>query len=113
MANGNNSKESATWICGPRHSIRQQRIPGYTGFISGMTSENVFSKSYAKATSKSLAGRVVTGADLAPNNRYVSQNAKAFSPKNFRRIVERPDLDCKRDYLEYTKAINFADQGNK
>lgn len=104
---GNHSKNSRTWIGGPRHECREQKVPGYTGFIHGKESENVFSKSFAKATSKSLAGRIPTGADLSPKQRYTSQNASAFSPKNFRRTVENPEIDVKRDYLEYTRAVNL------
>jgi hypothetical protein len=40
---GNLSRYSRTWINGPQHNIREQRIPGYTGFIPGIKSENVFS----------------------------------------------------------------------
>jgi hypothetical protein len=40
---GNHSRYSKTWINGPQHNIREQRIPGYTGFIPGIKSENVFS----------------------------------------------------------------------
>lgn len=60
---GNLSRYSKTWINGPLHNIREQRIPGYTGFIPGIKSENVFSQTYSKNTAKSMANRVTRGAD--------------------------------------------------
>ena len=38
---------------------------------------------------------------------------KAFSPKNFRRIVEKPDIASKKDYFEYSKVLNHEESGNK
>jgi hypothetical protein len=113
MTYGNHSKDSKTWIAGPRHETREQNVPGYTGFIRGKEAENVFAKSFAKATSKSLAGRIPTGADLSPNQRFTSQNMHAFSPKNFRRTVENPELEVKRDYLEYARAVNLMNTNEK
>lgn len=60
---GNLSRYSRTWINGPQHNIREQRIPGYTGFIPGIRSENVFSQTYTKNTAKSMANRITRGAD--------------------------------------------------
>ena len=48
MMVSNLSKNSKTWMCGPQHETRNQSIPGYTGFIPGVQSENQFSNSYAK-----------------------------------------------------------------
>jgi hypothetical protein len=44
---GNKSKEAKSWINGPTHEIRNQCLPGYTGFIPGIKSENVFSTTFA------------------------------------------------------------------
>ena len=43
---GNNSRDGENWCCGPNHMIRKQQVPGYTGHIKGLVSENLFSKSY-------------------------------------------------------------------
>ncbi len=43
MILGNHSKNSKTWINGPTHEIRNQCLPGYTGFIPGVKAENVYS----------------------------------------------------------------------
>ena len=71
---GNGSKNSTTWLNGPTHNIRNQCVPGYTGFISGVKSENLFSKSYAENTAKSFKTKITRGADLSPDKRFVSMS---------------------------------------
>lgn len=36
MMVSNVSKNSKTWLCGPQHEIRNQSVPGYTGFVPGI-----------------------------------------------------------------------------
>jgi len=60
---GNLSRYSRTWINGPLHNVRPQQIPGYTGYISGVKSENAFGQTYTKDTAKSLANRIKRGID--------------------------------------------------
>ena len=103
---GNNSRESATWLNGPKHNIRNQCVPGYTGFISGVKSENLFAKSYADNTAKSFKEKITRGADLAPEKRFVSMSQKKYNDKHFRRVQQSPDNTSKRDYLEYMMTIN-------
>jgi hypothetical protein len=67
---GNLSRYSNTWINGPLHNVREQRIPGYTGFIPGVKSENVFSQTYTKQTAKSIADRIKRGPDQVPENKF-------------------------------------------
>ncbi|MCQ2819669.1 MAG: hypothetical protein MJ252_20585 [archaeon] len=56
----NRSKEATTWICGAKHQIRPQHIPGYTGHVRGVNIEQsekgspLFGMSYAKATSVAI-----------------------------------------------------------
>ena len=109
MSLGNNSRNALSWIGGPKHEIRDQRIPGYTGFIPGVQAENLFSKSYSRCAAKSLNGTIMRGADLSPDRKYVSQTMKEYSPVNFRRIVERPELASKKDYVEYSATINVKE----
>ena len=72
---GNKSKDSNTWLNGPKHNIRNQCIPGYTGFISGVKSENLFSRSYADNTAKSFkGGKITRGADFSPEKRFITMN---------------------------------------
>jgi len=58
---GNKSKDAKSWINGPTHEIRNQCLPGYTGFIPGVKAENVFSTTYASNTAKSFANKIAKG----------------------------------------------------
>jgi len=71
---GNYSKNAVSWICGPKHEIRDQRIPGYTGFIPGIQAENVYSKSYTRCAAKSLNGRIDRQNELSPERRFKTQH---------------------------------------
>ena len=113
LAVSNLSKYSKTWLAGPQHEVKNQCIPGYTGFIPGVQSENVFSKSYSKNTAKSFNGKIVRGHDLPPEKRFVSMTQKKYNEKNFRRIVEKPDIASMRDYLEYTMTLNKDQKANR
>ena len=63
---GNLSKTSVTWMNGPMHNIRNQCIPGYTGFVSGINSENLYGKSYSHNTAKSFKNSITRGFDHSP-----------------------------------------------
>ena len=67
---GKTSKNSVTWVNGPQHEIRNQCIPGYTGFISGVKSENVYAKSYANTTAKSFKDTITRGGNLEDFKRF-------------------------------------------
>lgn len=103
---GNLSRYSKTWINGPLHNIREQRIPGYTGFIPGVNAENVFSQTYTKNTAKSMTSRITRGADQVPKNKFRTMNMKKFNETNNRRLLEVPAEQNFKDYLEYTMTIN-------
>lgn len=103
---GNMSKTSCTWMNGPTHEIRNQCVPGYTGFISGINSENLYGKSYSNNTAKSFKGKIPRGFDHEPSKRFASQNMTTYREKNFRRIAENPEYASRRDYLEYMVMIN-------
>jgi hypothetical protein len=45
MVYGTRSAKAANWICGPTHKNKNCFIPGYTGHIKGIISENVFGNS--------------------------------------------------------------------
>jgi len=55
MMLGNRSRNARTWINGPTHEIRNQCLPGYTGFIPSVKAENIFATTYASNTAKSFA----------------------------------------------------------
>lgn len=83
---GNWSKHAQNWIAGPTHEICMQHIPGYTGHVPGVISENLFSKSYAKCTSSAIGKRNPRGHDVPSHVRYLSLNKQEYNPKNFRRF---------------------------
>lgn len=83
---GNWSKTGKNWICGPTHEVSLQHVPGYTGHVPGVVSENIYSKSYAKCTSTAIGKKHPRGYDVTPKVRYLSQNRQEYNPKNFRRF---------------------------
>ena len=107
---GNMSKTSVSWMNGPMHNIRNQCIPGYTGFVSGVNSENLYGKSYSHNTAKSFKGKILRGFDHEPQKRFVSQNQKVFKETASRRIADRPEFRSRRDYLEYMMSMNLDAQ---
>ena len=103
---GKKSRDSVTWVNGPNHEIRNQCIPGYTGFISGVKSENVYAKSYSNTTAKSFSNNITRGGNLADVKRFQSSSRKAYNEKRNARILESPVHANKRDYLEYMMTVN-------
>lgn len=83
---GNRSLAAKTWICGPTNEVRKQFIPGYTGHIKGLVSENLFAKSYAETTSKAIGKKHPIGAVMSPKQRFQSEFSSQFRSKNFRRF---------------------------
>ena len=83
---GNVSRRARNWMSGPTHRINEQRIPGYTGHIKGMESENLFGTTYGSLTSKAFTKRHPIGHDLNPKNKFKSHFKESYNAKNFRRI---------------------------
>ena len=103
---GNNSRMARNWIGGPTHEFYNQRIPGYKGHVPGIVSENLFAKSFAKCTKTALHNEMERGHDHPARKRFLSQNQTEFCTGNFRRYVETPMLQNKRDYEEYAHFVN-------
>lgn len=112
------SKKAWNWIWGPNDQIRYQQIPGYTGHVPGIKSENLFSKSYARTTATANSNKRFNrnlGQTPAAKDRFKSHNQKEFSPVNFRRYLENPGIIVKKDYQDYANSINHEkfNQKNK
>ena len=60
-----------------------------------------------------MQGKIKKGHDLSPDQRFRTYQQKAFSPKNFRRVVENPDIASRKDYFEYSKILNHEENYNK
>ena len=107
MILGNRSRDAKTWINGPTHEIRNQCLPGYTGFIPGVKAENIFSTTYAANTARSFSNQIPKGHIGSPTERFTSFQAEKFSTNANRRILGDPNQALRRDYIEYTISENF------
>ena len=103
---GNWSKYAGNWISGPTHEIRMQHVPGYTGHVKGMISENLFSKSYARSTATAISKKHPIGPDLDAKARFNCTQRQEFNPKNFRRFVEDKSMRPTKDYNDFSRYLN-------
>jgi hypothetical protein len=85
---GNRSSYGPTWIGGPTHMLYAQHVPGYQGYVSGIYSENLFGKSYAKTTQKAIKQNYPKGFDINPEAKYKSYYESAFNENKNRRISD-------------------------
>lgn len=106
MMIGNKSKNATSWLQGPTHEIRNQCLPGYTGFIPGVKAENAFAVTYANNTANSFTNSIPRGAVCSPDERFKTMTGTKFSPQRNRRIAERSEFQPRRDYIEYAIAVN-------
>ena len=51
---GNHSKHGENWLGGPTQNVKAQHIPGYSGYIPKINSENLYGKSFAKVSGISI-----------------------------------------------------------
>lgn len=101
----NRSKEARTWICGSKHQLYPEHIPGYTGHISGIETttkkgSNIFGMSYAKATSVAVKGDYTNSTDLPKEERYLSEMKDKFVPPKRRSDEEERELQKKLEEKE-------------
>ena len=69
---GTHSRFAKNWACGPNHMIRNQQVPGYTGHIKGLVSENIFSASYGNSTAKAIGKKHPVGHEVNAKERFLS-----------------------------------------
>lgn len=81
-------------------------MPGYTGHIKGLISENLFAQSYGNSTSKAIGKKHPIGHNVVPKERFRSQNTNQYRSKNFRRFADKPFMEPRKDYDDYTRFIN-------
>lgn len=93
-------------MAGPNHKVCQQHVPGYTGHVPGIKSENLFAKTYAKNTVNAIGFQHPKGHDVPVKVRYTSMTKTEYKPKNFRRFIEQPAIQPKKDFNDYTKYVN-------
>jgi len=61
-------------------------VPGYTGHIKGLISENLYSESYGNSTAKAIGKKHPIGHEVDPKVRFTSQNSQIYKAKNFIRF---------------------------
>lgn len=110
---GNWSKYAGNWISGPTHEIKTQHVPGYTGHVKGLVSENLFSKSYAKVSANAISRRHPIGHEGTAKSRFSSMQRSEYTPQNFRRFVESKETKPKKDYDDFAKFINESHSAKK
>lgn len=74
-----------------------------------MISENSHGKAYARSTATAInrkQNNSVQGQRVTVRDTFTTTSKKEFSPVNFRRYLERPDIMQNRDYYDYSKNLN-------
>ena len=113
----NRSKEARTWICGNKHQLYPEHIPGYTGHVTGIETttkkgSNIFGMSYAKASSIAVKGAYCNQADLPKDERYISEMKDRFvRPKT--RSYEEERILREHDEALKPKIIVTSEQDEK
>lgn len=115
----NRSKEAKTWICGNKHVLYPEHIPGYTGHVTGVETttkkgSNIFGQSYAKASSIAIKGDYCNQTDLPVNERYTSEMKSKFDKPKIRSFSEARELkqieDSKKEKQNYNIIENPKDR---
>ena len=93
----NKSKDARTWICGNKHVLYPEHVPGYTGHITGIESNlkkgsNIYGTSYSKASSIAIKGAFCNQYDLPVNERYTSEMKERFQKPRMRSFSEARTL---------------------
>ena len=102
----NKSKDARTWICGNKHVLYPEHIPGYTGHITGIESNlkkgsNIYGTSYAKASSIAVKGAFCNMIDLPVSERYTSEMKERFQKPKMRSFSEAKVLEKEEEINQY------------
>ena len=108
----NRSKDAKTWICGNKHVLYPEHIPGYTGHITGIETTNkkgcnIFGTSYSKASSIAIKGNYCNKTDLPVNERYKSEMKDRFQKPKIRSFSEARELNKEEEKKK--NKINFIE----
>ena len=103
---GNHSKGGQTWIGGPTDNLKSQHVPGYSGFIPQVASENLYGKSFAKTSAKAINAEFEKGTEQTPFEKYNTEQKTAFNKENHRELQDTMDPAEVKDVND---AYNFHD----
>jgi hypothetical protein len=76
---GNLSIFAKNWVAGPTHEIRDQHIPGYTGHLKGLVSENLHSDTFGNTSFRALYRKHPVGHDVNGKERFLSENQQQYT----------------------------------
>ena len=107
----NRSKYADTWICGNKHVLYPEHIPGYTGHVTGIETTNkkgcdIFGTSYAKASSIAIKGDYCNKTDLPVNERYKSEMKDRFQRPKIRSFSEAKQLQKEEEEKKKKNNLN-------
>lgn len=91
----------STWVCGPTHNVQDQHIPGYTGHVHGMYSENLHGRPFSKLTADSLNGRVEAGFIINEDQRFRVNQKEDFCDPRRQKTLYTGTLEHKKTKQVY------------
>lgn len=94
---GNHSKAGENWLGGPTNNIKAQHVPGYSGFVPHLKSENLIGKSFAKTSGSAINGEYENGQQISQKTRFSTIAGQEFVKDQFRRLKEDIDPAEARD----------------
>ena len=109
----NKSKDARTWICGNKHVLYPEHIPGYTGHITGIESNlkkgsNIYGTSYSKASSIAIKGSFCNMIDLPVSERYTSEMKERFQKPRMRSFSEERELNKEEEDKKRNSGYGFT-----
>ena len=102
----NKSKKGDNWLGGPTQNLKAQHIPGYSGYVPQIKSENLFGNSFAKSTGAAINTEYNKGQVPPLNERFQTLNQAQFGKDNFRRLKNDVEPAETKDMSD---ASNFHD----
>lgn len=103
---GNHSKHGDNWLGGPTNNVKAQHIPGYSGYVPQIKSENIYAQSFAKTTGAAINGEFNKGINPPAKDQFTTTNGKTFGKDNFRRLKV---AECPAQQRDLEHAANFHD----
>ena len=108
----NKSKDARTWICGNKHVLYPEHIPGYTGHITGIESNlkkgsNIYGTTYSKASSIAIKGAFCNQYDLPVNERYTSEMKDRFQKPRMRSFSEARALQKEEENKRNQNGLGY------
>jgi len=108
---GNVSRYGSNWIGGPTNNLKAQHVPGYSGYVPNVKSENLFGKSFARMTGNAINKEYNPGVALPEKERFRTSSIAEFNKVNFRRLKDENDPAENKDKADDANFIDAEFQG--